>query len=92
MPTIQARVAPVLHERFLAHCEERGLKPADVIREAIERIVDHLDDTQMNGAVPALKIANRIAPTDGPKPIGFTFAGEPVYASASPRLKAGKKP
>ena len=47
MPQINFRVAPLLlRERFLAMCEERGVTSSEVLREALERFVDGVDDAE----------------------------------------------
>lgn len=93
MPTIAFRVSPALHERFLKHCESRDVSTSDVLREAVERIVDHLDDRGCTGVSAALVPAvRRIQSGSGPRPVGFTTSGgEPIYAR-SPAQKMARKP
>jgi len=47
MPSVTFRLAPTLHERFLAYCEAKDTKPSEILREAIERFIDHKDDESL---------------------------------------------
>lgn len=98
MPTITCRIGPTLHERVLAECDSRDVKLSDILREFLERWVDHLDDaraagsTYTPGASAATTDVKRVA--GEPKPIGWTASGEPVYGKTGPLQlppKGGKK-
>ncbi len=93
MPTIQIRVAPVLHERLLAHCEAHDVKIADLTRQFYERVVDGLDDRaeerRQDQRAPVVRPRPEPA---GPKIVGYALDGSPIYQKAfNPQLKAGKK-
>lgn len=92
MPTLQVRMAPTLHEAFAKHCEGRGMKMPDVVRNLIERAVDHMDDQEHEGVRPAARVTGgRIQSGEGPKPIGFAIDGTPIYAKTGPLPKGVKK-
>lgn len=44
MPILTIRLPAELHERFLAECEKREIKPSEFGRRAIEAFVDHWMD------------------------------------------------
>lgn len=52
MPVLSIRIAPALHERLMAHCDEKDIRPADLVRDFLARIVDHADD-HANKSTPA---------------------------------------
>jgi len=81
MPSVTFRLPPALHERFVAHCETQGVKMSEVLSDAVNRIVDRLDDVEIERrSGPLTKVAVRPASApDEPKPIGFAFDGSPIY-------------
>ena len=79
MPTITCRIAPTLHERVLAECEARDVKLSDLLREFLERWVDHLDDAKFSSRPAGGGMAVVKTAPGQPKPIGFEMDGSPIY-------------
>ena len=92
MPTVQVRMAPPLHERFLQECERRDISPSDFIRQAVELMMDHIDTRAHEETepwqdakpvpLPTARIAPRPLPSD-PKRLpsgvrGFSLDGGPM--------------
>ena len=42
MPTVQVRMAPPLHERFIQECEKRELTPSDFIRRLVDAALEQI--------------------------------------------------
>jgi hypothetical protein len=43
MPTVQVRMAPPLHERFIQECEKREMTPSDFIRRLVDAALEQID-------------------------------------------------
>ena len=47
MPSVTFRLPPTLHERFLALCQSRDVRASDMLRDAVERLVDAVDENAL---------------------------------------------
>lgn len=54
MPSVTFRLPPTLHERFLAHCEAKDIRPSELLRQAVETFIDRTDDAEIDSARAAL--------------------------------------
>lgn len=43
MPSVTFRLPPALHERFVAYCADKDVRPSDVIRTAIDSLMDAVE-------------------------------------------------
>ena len=90
MPILTIRLSAELHERFLAECDKRDIKPSELGRKAIETIVDHFVDagspimTQI-ARLPARKVVKGVR--------GFTWdnSGDTVGHETGSRFKTKRE-
>lgn len=98
MPILTIRLPAELHERFLAECEKREIKPSEFGRRAIEAFVDHwMDERPVNDPSRQMQVPVKLPPSTAqaqaspPGIRGFTRDGEPIRTTRASRLKDGKK-
>ena len=86
MPILTIRLPAELHERFLAECEKRDIKPSEFGRKAIEAIVDHMGELP---SAPVITQSERLRElrTVVPDVRGFTMDGSPIPSDRGSRLK-----
>ncbi len=58
MPSVTFRLPPSLHERFLAHCEAKDVRPSEFLRQAIETFLDRVDDASLGHHGPKARDIN----------------------------------
>lgn len=94
MPSVTFRLPPSLHERFLGLCEKRGVTPSDLLRGAIDRLVDGVDEAE-SGSRPApersapsptkaakiIKAVTIVAPSvpKGKRRVGWDAEGKEIW-------------
>lgn len=95
MPSITFRVAPSLHKRLLEHCESNDIQLSDVMRRAVEIIVDGLDErveefrSPQAASIPSAMLQPVKRLTPGIR--GFALDGTPIAGGIASRQKVGKK-
>lgn len=90
MPVLTIRLPTELHERFLAECEKREIKPSEFGRRAIEAIVDRMGDEPATRSfvIPAGSSVSVVIPKRLPPQVrGFAIDGSPIV-SKTDRLKS----
>ena len=52
MPSVTFRLPPTLHERFVAYCEAKDVRPSELLRLAVERFIDIQDEPPLQPVSP----------------------------------------
>lgn len=94
MPVISIRVSAELHERFLAECEKRDIRPGELGRRALEAITDQMIDAaraKIARVDPVAHAGKHVVRGSASRIRGFATDGSGPIAPPADRLKGPKK-